>query len=143
MMMTTGRTEPRFRHDSVRELATLLIDSRRIALGGGGHTHDFPVLNLEDSVCDPRNALVVGDEDCRLPQLSVEALEELEDLVTGLRVELSRRFVREDQGRVVRKGHRDGHSLLLATAELIGSMNRPLPEVDEIEELLGAPFLIR
>ena len=69
----------------------------------------------------------------------VEAAEQVEDFLSGLRVELSGGLVRQEERWIVREGNPDGHSLLLSAAELVGTMGRTLRHAHELEQLLAPP----
>src|SRR5467141_3575055 len=97
---------------------------------------DLAISDVEDATSDARNPSVVGDNDYRLLEISVQPLEQIQDFLAGLRVELSCGLVRKEQGRIVRQGDCDGDPLLLAAAQLVRPMTRTLGEADEIEEFL-------
>src|SRR2546421_4292394 len=59
-----------------------------------------------------KRPVVGGDDDGRAARVRVE--EELEDAVGQRRIEISRRLVGEQDGRLVDQGARDGDALLLA-----------------------------
>src|SRR5437763_905657 len=105
--------------------------SRRV-LGRG--FDDLAISDVEDAVRDGRNPSVVGDHDDGLLEISVQRLEQIQDFLAGLRVEFSRGLVREEQGRIVRQGNRDGDPLLLTAAHLVRPMARTVGEADEVEE---------
>ncbi len=81
---------------------------------------------------------VVRHDDDRLPELLVEATEQVEDLLSSLRVELPGWLVRQEERRVIREGHSDGDPLLLAAAQLVGAVARTLRHAHELEQLLPA-----
>ena len=70
--------------------------------------------------------------------LAVDVPHELEDLGARVGVELAGRLVGEEHLRLVRQGDRHGHALLLAAAEALGPMIRPLPQPDQREQLARA-----
>src|SRR5438093_13573279 len=107
--------------------------SRRV-LGRG--FDDLAISDVEDAVSDGRNPSVVGDHDDGLLEISVQRLEQIQDFLARLRVEFARGLVREEQGRIVRQGNRDGDPLLLAAAHLVRPMARTVGEADEVEEFL-------
>ena len=88
-----------------------------------------------------RNALVVGDQDDRDPFLLVELLKDPQDLLAGVRVEVSRRFVGKEQRGTVDQGPGDGHALLLSAGKLRGLVVQVLAQADLFEQLgpLRAP----
>src|SRR5947209_19262654 len=81
---------------------------------------------------------VVRHDDDRLSELLVEATEQIEHLLPGLRVELPGWLVRQEERRVVREGHADGHPLLLAAAQLVGAVACTPRHAHEVEQLLPA-----
>src|SRR3989441_5535379 len=97
---------------------------------------DLAISDVEHAIRDARNPSVVGDNDYGLLEISVQSLEEIQDFLAGLGVELSGRLVCQEQGWIVRQGDCDGDPLLLAAAQLVRPMTRPLGEADEIEEFL-------
>jgi len=54
------------------------------------------------------------------PEFPAAAGKEGQDLVSGLGVQVSRRFVRQDDSRFLHQGPGDGHPLLLAAGQLGG-----------------------
>ena len=77
---------------------------------------------------------VVGDHDDRLAELVDGAAQEVEHLGRGLRVEVARRLVGEDDRRP--GGQRAGHgdALLLAAGELGGPVVEAVAEADGVDE---------
>ena len=72
----------------------------------------------------------MGDDHQGLAPLAHEAEEELDDALARFRVEISRRFVGEDDARVIDQRPGDGHALLLAAGELGGEMLHAIREPD-------------
>src|SRR2546422_1025262 len=62
----------------------------------------------------------------------------IEDLLSGLRVELPGGLVRQEERRVIGEGHSDGDTLLLSPAQLVGAVARTLRHAHELEQLLPA-----
>src|SRR3989454_10759637 len=60
---------------------------------------------------------VVRHDDDRLSELLVEATEQIEHLLSSLRVELPGWLVRQEERRGVREGHSDGGPLVLAAPQ--------------------------
>src|SRR5712691_3692938 len=144
---TTGRALPRVawetpEDDRIQRVgsrprgADLLNSRRSPGLRGCRLAEDLPVLNLEDPMGDVGHAGVVRHDDDRLLELLVEATEQVEDLLPGLRVEFAGRLVRQEERRIVREGDPDGDPLLLAAAQFVGAVARPLRHAHELEELL-------
>ena len=90
----------------------------RAALAPAELPDDAAVGEVEDAVGDRRRARLVGDHHDRLPELLDRVPEQLEDLGAGLRVEVARRLVREDDVRPRDERPRDRDALLLAAGEL-------------------------
>ena len=71
---------------------------------------------------------------------SLELQHQLENLVSALRVEVTRRFVREEQGRLQKQGPAERDALSLPARELIRKVFSPICQPDFIEELPGPVF---
>src|SRR2546427_5628201 len=104
-------------------------------LRGRGLAHNLAVLNLEDAMGDVGHAGVMRHDHDRLLEFLVEATKQVEDFLTGLRVEFPGRLVCQEERRIVREGDPDGDPLLFPTAELVGTMARALRHAHELEEL--------
>src|SRR4051812_31725362 len=78
------------------------------------------------------------DEHDRGAGLSVEHLEQLDDVRAGLAVEVAGGLVGEEEARRVAERSRDCDALLLATRELIGKVMQAVAEPDAREQLGGA-----
>ena len=65
-----------------------------------------------------RRVRIVRDHHDRLAVLAIERLQEIENLVSRLAIEVARRLVAEEQGRVRHDHPRDADTLLLAAGEL-------------------------
>src|SRR3989442_14613447 len=105
-------------------------------LRGRGLAHDLAVLNLEDAMGDVGHAGVMRHDHDRLLEFLVESTEQVEDFLTGLRVELPRWLVRQEERRIVRERDPERDSLQFPTAKLVGTMGRTLRHAHELEELL-------
>src|SRR3989442_5257532 len=81
---------------------------------------------------------VVRHDDDRLSELLVEAAEQVEDLLSSLRVELPGWLVRQEERRVVREGHSHGDPVLLAAPQLVGAGAWTLPPGPPVEPALPA-----
>jgi hypothetical protein len=77
----------------------------------------------------------VGHHHDRLPELFVQAGEEVQDRRRGRRVEVRAGFVGEEDGRSVHQGPRDRHPLLLATGEFGRAVVHPPLQSDIPEDL--------
>ncbi len=67
----------------------------------------------------------------------VELFEQVDDLATGLRIEVSGGLVGEHDIGIVGEGARDRDALALAAGELDGAMVEALAEADRVEQSLG------
>ena len=79
------------------------------------------VAHVDDAPRGAREILVVRDDDDRRP-IGVQPLEQRDHLRAGVRVELARRLVGEQERRAVRQRARDRDALLLAA----GQLRRPM-----------------
>ena len=75
---------------------------------------------------------LVGDEDDRAAR-GVELVEQAEDLGRRARVEVARRLVGQDQGRLGDERPGDGDALLLAAGQLAGPVADPVGQADLLE----------
>src|SRR5690606_39351390 len=75
--------------------------------------HEPSLVEPDDSLGVASGDLVVRHHDDRLPQISVEPAQELENLIRGCAIEVSRRLVGEDELRVGDERAGDGDALLL------------------------------
>ena len=71
---------------------------------------------------------IVRDEDDGCPRLPIERLEQLDDVRTGVAVQIARGLIGEEEARGIAERARNGHALLLASGELIGKVVRPVTE---------------
>ena len=78
----------------------------------------MPVAHVDGPVCVAGSLGIVGDHHDRLIEISVQAAKHLEHRVRIFRIQVPRRFVREDERRVVYERARDCDPLLLATRHL-------------------------
>ena len=67
-----------------------------------------------------------------------DVAQELEDLGTGGGIEFTRRFVGDQQWRLVAERAGDGDALLLAAGEFVGSVVGTRAEADEVQQFVGA-----
>jgi hypothetical protein len=70
--------------------------------------------------------------------LFVELEEEIHDLFPRLAIEVPRRFVREEHGRLIGEGARDPDTLLFATGKLGWVVISPTPETHPVEQCTGS-----
>src|SRR3954465_2245519 len=85
---------------------------RRAACGAGSSSDEPAALEAHHAVGDPGGGLLVRHEHDRAA-VAGEPAEQPEDLRTGLRVEVARRLVREEERGVVDERTRDREALLL------------------------------
>ena len=62
--------------------------------------------------------------------VGVEVAEEIEDFAAGLRIEVARRFVGEEERRFVHERAGDGDALALAAGEFVGLVVHAVAEAD-------------
>ena len=84
----------------------------------------------------------VSDEHDRVAAL-VQPREQRHDFRAGLRVQVSRRLVREQDRGVVHERPRDGDALTLAAGQLVGPMRHAARQLDLVERGLRARLPIR
>ena len=75
---------------------------------------DLPVAEIDVAVGVCRDVGFVGDDDRGDALQAIEALKDRHDLDTRARIERARRFIRENDLRIVHQSARDGDALLLA-----------------------------
>ena len=99
-----------------------------------GGRFDTAVAETERHVCPGGGHRVVRDEDDR-SALSVSVVEKIKHGSATFRVEISGRFVGEDDLRVVGEHAGDGHPLLLPDAQLTRLVLKPIPQADLPKQL--------
>src|SRR5581483_5640838 len=90
-----------------------------------------------------RDERVVREDDDRHAELAVERSQRLEELARAVGVELARRLVREQHGRIVRQRDGDGDPLLLAAGERFRPVAGAVSEADDLEQLPRARPALR
>src|SRR6188768_417428 len=97
---------------------------------------------MNDSLCVSRNVRFVSNNNNRHLAIAIEPLEDIHYLDGGSRVERSSRLIRQDNGRVVDQGPRQGDSLLLSAGKLAGHVLLPVRQSHFGQSRLGAtqPF---
>jgi len=104
---------------------------------------DFSIAQDDHAFGEPRDIEFVGDHDDG-DALIVQLLEYTHDLDAGLGVQISSRFIGQEQGGPVHQSAGDGYALLLAARKLVWMMIGAFAEADEIKSLLGAiPLFVR
>jgi acyl-CoA thioesterase I len=83
---------------------------------------------------------IVGDEDEGRAALAVHLEEQVDDLLAGLRIEVARGLVGEEEPRFGHEGACEGDALLLAPGELARIVSEPLGEPHAIEHAPRARF---
>src|SRR5690606_1097115 len=133
-----GRLEPVIVSVAIRSL--LRAAARRVA----DVLDDFAVAQPDDALAVRRDLGLVRDDDDRLA-VGVQLVEQREDLDRRLRVEITGRLVREQDGRVRHERPRNRNALPLAARELIRQMIGALaePHALEVAHRLGAPLCER
>ena len=96
------------------------------------------VFDVDGSVGELGESLVVGDDDEGLPKLITQVKEELVQFLLVLGIEGARGFVGKDDGGVVDECPCHSHTLFLATREFGGLMLDAVAEVQIVEQFLGA-----
>ena len=80
-----------------------------------------------------RGLRIVRDHDDSFANLPAEHLQNLQNVVSGLRIQVAGRFIRDHEHRVGHEGPRNRHALLLSAGKLLGQMLRPIPEADQFK----------
>src|SRR4030042_1448429 len=79
---------------------------------------------------------VMSYHDDGLSQFPVKALDQIPDLPRGDTVQVTRRFVRYEDGRISNDGAGDGNPLLFSTGKLFGIMVHPMRKVNQTKSHL-------
>ena len=108
---------------------------------------DGAVAHHVDSVGDaPNEPEIVADEHERRAEAAAQCVDELENLRLDRDVESGRRFVGDDQARIVGDRHGDHHALALSAGEFVrigAKPARPPGETHVVEKLRRAPAGLR
>lgn len=75
-----------------------------------------PIPDGDDPLCLGGDVRIVGDEDNRQSSVTIQRLEDVDDLRPRLGIEVASRFVSENDARVVDERPRNGDALLLPCA---------------------------
>ena len=78
---------------------------------------------------------VMGDDNQGAPVLPGHVKQQLNDRLTGVRVEVPCRLIGVENGGIVDERAGDGHTLLLAPAELGGEMLQSLLKADPLQKV--------
>ncbi len=73
-------------------------------------------------VCVRRRVGIVGDHHDRLVEVLVQALQDLQNLCSGMAVEIACGLIGQQKSRVADDGAGNGHALFLAAGKLLGQM---------------------
>ena len=98
---------------------------------------DLAVENLDHARHALRQFLVVRDHQHRLA-LAYDFVEQVKDIVRIARVEVARRLVGDDQGRIVGQRARNRGALLLAARNRAGQLVHLVGQPDDFQQMLGA-----
>jgi hypothetical protein len=74
---------------------------------------------------------VMRDHDNGFPQFAAELIHEMEDIFGGTPVQVSRGFIRNQNGGIRDHGPCDGYPLLLTARQLTGIVVHPVLEADQ------------
>src|ERR1700683_4184321 len=85
---------------------------------------DDSVLDIHDAVSILGNVMLVCDQHDGI-SLAVQPVKKCHDLVSGCRVQVARRFVRQNDGRPIHQRASDGDALPLAAGKLIRFVRHP------------------
>src|SRR5690606_35182066 len=80
--------------------------------------HDGPVTKHQQTPGVASDILVMGHENDRNVTFLIQFAKQRDYFTAGSRVEIARRFIPHQNGRVINECPRDGHALLLAAREL-------------------------
>ena len=98
-------------------------------------TRDFPVADEQLTAGAHGDLGLMRDENDRMPLL-MHALKDVHDLLCGLCIQVSRRFVRHDDVRLIDKGAGNGNALTLPTREFVRQMLSAVGKTDGGEHLI-------
>src|SRR5215471_2607172 len=108
----------------------LPLRARDAAVGDRAVFDDLAVAKDDDAPSKLGDVLLMRDEHDGLA-LVIQVLEHGQNLRGGLRVQVARRFVRQNHLRIVDERTRDGDALLLAAGELRGHVFLAALEADD------------
>lgn len=91
----------------------------------------------QSAVAESRQSFVVCREQNGPPFGATERGEQLSDLIPGAGIQISRRFVRENQTGPPDTGARDGDALLLAPGQKPYALRAVIAEADALKQLAG------
>ena len=79
-------------------------------------------MHSDDTIGQGCPILAVSDQDDGLPLFAPQSSQNLQDLLSGGRIEIPCWLIGENDFRIIDQGTSDGHSLHLPTRELMGTM---------------------
>src|SRR4051812_42720442 len=91
------------------------------------------LLEVQRAVGAFGGARIVRDHDDGLAVLLVQRLQQVEDLVAGLAIQVTRGLVAQQQRGISDDGARDADALLLAAGQFLGLVLHPIAETHELE----------
>jgi hypothetical protein len=100
--------------------------------------YDGAVTQPNRSSCARSECRIVRDENNGGSCFTIQRFEQLEYTRACIRVEVSRRLIREQNSRRIRECARDRNALLLAARELHWKVMSALRESNAFEQLVGA-----
>ena len=105
--------------------------------------HQTTILYAEQAIASACEMLVVSHDNQRALIMAGDLQQQLDDRLARVRIEISGRFVRIDNRRVIDQRAGDGHTLLFATTQLGRKMMQAILEPDAFEKIrgLGLPWL--
>jgi hypothetical protein len=83
---------------------------------------------------------VMGDDQNSRTKALVEVIDELQNLLTGVRIKIAGRFIGKQYRRINGKRSSNRNTLALAPRKFIGKMVNAVPELHQFEKLLRAVF---
>src|SRR5439155_23604764 len=92
---------------------------------------------MPDSRRETRRVRIVRNQQDRLAELLVQPPQQREDFLRRLRVEVSRRLVRQNQIRIGDDGAGDRHALLLAARQLARQVPEAVSETHQLQRRGG------
>ena len=97
-----------------------------------------PVLHLMNPIADLRNRGIVRDQEQSFPAPDNNVLQQFKGPRRILGVKIARRFIGQDDSRIVRQRPRDRDALLFTAGKMTAWSGGFVTETDCVEELHGA-----
>src|SRR5581483_3482990 len=110
-----------------------------------GGLHELPLFQVQDALGACGGARIVRYQQDRLAQAFLQLGHEIENLLGRMGIEIARRLIGDNQGRVGDDGTGNADTLLLAAGKLPGTMMQPIAQPDQVQsgQHLLAPFRCR